>query len=39
MQTKVIGKGPLPMAGEYTAEVVLRGLAGFLEQVHPGELM
>ena len=35
LQTKVIGKGPLPMAGEYTAEVVLRGLAGFLEQVRP----
>ena len=35
LQTKVIGKGPLPMAGEYTAEIVLRGLAGFLEQVQP----
>jgi len=35
LQTKVIGKGPLPMAGEYTAEVVLRGLAGFLEQTRP----
>ena len=35
LQTKVIGKGPLPMAGEYTAEVVLRGLAGFLEQARP----
>ena len=35
LQPKVIGKGPLPMAGEYTAEIVLRGLAGFLEQVQP----
>jgi indolepyruvate ferredoxin oxidoreductase alpha subunit len=35
LQTKVIGKGPLPMAGEYTAEVVLRGLAGFLEMTKP----
>jgi len=35
LQTKVTGKGPLPMAGEYTAEVVLRGLAGFLEQTQP----
>ncbi|MDP6689884.1 MAG: indolepyruvate ferredoxin oxidoreductase subunit alpha [Alphaproteobacteria bacterium] len=35
LQTKVIGKGPLPMAGEYTAEVVLRGLSAFLEQTKP----
>ena len=35
LQTKVIGKGPLPMAGEYTAEVVLRGLSEFLSQTEP----
>lgn len=35
LQTKVIGKGPLPMAGEYTAEVVLRGLSEFLSQTKP----
>ena len=35
LQTKVIGKGPLPMAGEYTAEVVLRGLSAFLSQTKP----
>jgi indolepyruvate ferredoxin oxidoreductase alpha subunit len=28
--TKIFGKGVLPMAGEYTAEVVLAGLRGFL---------
>ncbi|HJS38084.1 MAG TPA: indolepyruvate ferredoxin oxidoreductase subunit alpha [Burkholderiales bacterium] len=27
---KVLGKGPLPMAGEYTGEVVLAGMARFL---------
>ena len=35
LQTTVIGKGPLPMAGEYTAEVVLRGLSAFLDQTKP----
>jgi len=35
LQTTVIGKGPLPMAGEYTAEVVLRGLSAFLDQAKP----
>jgi len=28
--TKLTGKGPLPMAGEYTGEVMLRGLSDFL---------
>jgi len=28
---EVAGKGPLPMAGEYTGEVVLSGVAAFLE--------
>ena len=35
LNTKVVGKGPLPMAGEYTLEVVLTGLARFLEGVVP----
>ncbi len=35
LQTKVHGKDVLPMAGEYTTETVLRGLAGFLEKVAP----
>ncbi|MDP6815275.1 MAG: thiamine pyrophosphate-dependent enzyme, partial [Alphaproteobacteria bacterium] len=35
LQTKVHGKGPLPMAGEYTAEVVLRGLSQFIEEAAP----
>ena len=35
---QVIGKGPLPMAGEYTAETVLRGVAEFVETVKPGGL-
>ncbi len=30
VDTKVYGKGILPMAGEYTGEVMLRGLAGFM---------
>ena len=30
IDTKVHGKGVLPMAGEYTGEVMLRGLAGFM---------
>jgi indolepyruvate ferredoxin oxidoreductase, alpha subunit len=34
-QTQVLGKGPLPKAGEYTAEVMLDGLAAFLAQVRP----
>ncbi|MFT5392760.1 MAG: indolepyruvate ferredoxin oxidoreductase alpha subunit [Gammaproteobacteria bacterium] len=30
LNTKLEGKGPLPMAGEYTGEVVLRGVSQFL---------
>ena len=30
LNTKLFGKGPLPMAGEYTGEVVLRGVSDFL---------
>ncbi|MEM7250750.1 MAG: indolepyruvate ferredoxin oxidoreductase subunit alpha [Pseudomonadota bacterium] len=37
LQTALFGKGPLPMAGEYTGEVVLRGVATFLEEALPGQ--
>ncbi len=30
--TRVVGKGPFPMAGEYTGEVVLRGVDAFLRE-------
>ena len=33
--TKVHGKGSLPMAGEYTGEVVLQGMASFIERAAP----
>ncbi|HUL93236.1 MAG TPA: indolepyruvate ferredoxin oxidoreductase subunit alpha [Burkholderiales bacterium] len=36
LQTKVHGKDCLPMAGEYTGEVVLTGLAKWVEAVAPG---
>ncbi len=35
LQTRVLGKGPLPKAGEYTAEVLLTGLAAFLSETRP----
>jgi indolepyruvate ferredoxin oxidoreductase alpha subunit len=35
IQTRVRGKGPLPKAGEYTAEVLLDGLATFLAEARP----
>jgi indolepyruvate ferredoxin oxidoreductase, alpha subunit len=35
IQTRVFGKGPLPKAGEYTAEVLLNGLAAFFAAVRP----
>ncbi|MFO1323697.1 MAG: indolepyruvate ferredoxin oxidoreductase subunit alpha [Burkholderiales bacterium] len=33
--TPVAGKGPLPMAGEYTVEVIARGLAKFVAEHAP----
>jgi indolepyruvate ferredoxin oxidoreductase alpha subunit len=36
--TRVVGKGPLPMAGEYTGSVVLAGLKRFFEQ-HAADLV
>jgi indolepyruvate ferredoxin oxidoreductase alpha subunit len=35
LQTQVCGKGMLPMAGEYTAAVVIRGILKFVEQYAP----
>jgi indolepyruvate ferredoxin oxidoreductase, alpha subunit len=35
MQTQVFGKGCLPEAGEYVAEVVVNGLAAYLAQTRP----
>jgi indolepyruvate ferredoxin oxidoreductase alpha subunit len=35
IQTKVYGKGMLPMAGEYTAAAVIRGVLKFVEQYAP----
>ena len=31
IQTSVLGKGPLPQSGEYTSDVLLEGLAAFLQ--------
>jgi indolepyruvate ferredoxin oxidoreductase, alpha subunit len=38
MQTRVLGKGPLPQAGEYTSDVLLEGLAAFLQDAKPNDL-
>jgi indolepyruvate ferredoxin oxidoreductase, alpha subunit len=35
MTTRVLGKGLLPRAGEYTSEVLLNGLASFLAESRP----
>jgi indolepyruvate ferredoxin oxidoreductase, alpha subunit len=35
IQTRVLGKGALPRAGEYTSEVLLKGLAAFLAEALP----
>jgi indolepyruvate ferredoxin oxidoreductase alpha subunit len=35
IRTKVLGKGPLPQAGEYTSDVLLEGLAAFLQATRP----
>ncbi len=35
IQTKVYGKGALPLAGEYSSEVLLDGLAAFLQAAKP----
>ena len=38
IQTKVYGKGPLPKAGEYASDVLLDGLAAFLQAARPAGL-
>ncbi|HEY0746553.1 MAG TPA: indolepyruvate ferredoxin oxidoreductase subunit alpha [Steroidobacteraceae bacterium] len=38
-QTQIVGKGPLPMAGEYTGAVVSVGIKSFLTQWAPQELL
>jgi len=35
IQTRVYGKGPLPKAGEYTTDVLIAGLAGFIAETRP----
>jgi indolepyruvate ferredoxin oxidoreductase, alpha subunit len=35
IQTQVLGKGPLPQAGEYSSDVLLEGLAAFLQAIKP----
>src|SRR5262249_1319948 len=35
IQTRVLGKGPLPRAGEYNSEAVINGLAAFLAETRP----
>jgi len=35
INTRVLGKGPLPKAGEYASDVLLEGLAGFLQDAKP----
>jgi indolepyruvate ferredoxin oxidoreductase alpha subunit len=32
VQTRIVGKGPLPMAGEYTGAVVIAGISKFLAE-------
>ena len=35
LQTRVLGKGPLPMAGEYTGAVLQEGIRAFVEEHAP----
>src|ERR1700741_4894394 len=35
INTRVLGKGPLPKAGEYASDVLLEGLAAFLQDARP----
>jgi indolepyruvate ferredoxin oxidoreductase, alpha subunit len=35
INTRVLGKGPLPEAGEYASDVLLEGLAAFLQDAKP----
>ena len=38
LQTRVLGKGVLPRSGEYQSDVLLSGLAGFVEAARPSGL-
>lgn len=38
LETKIHGKDVLPMAGEYTVEVILKGMAEFIEASHPPDI-
>ncbi len=38
IQTRVLGKGCLPSTGEYISDVLLKGLAGFLDEVRPAKI-
>ncbi len=38
VNTRIVGKDVLPMAGEYTSEVMIRGLVGFLDLHAPTPL-
>jgi indolepyruvate ferredoxin oxidoreductase alpha subunit len=33
--TRVLGKGPMPRSGDYSSEVMLRGIAAFLSETRP----
>ncbi|MDB6002730.1 MAG: indolepyruvate ferredoxin oxidoreductase, partial [Rhizobacter sp.] len=38
LQTRVVGKGPLPIAGEYTTAVLIKGLRAFIGDLLPSML-
>jgi len=38
IHTRVLGKGPLPKAGEYASDVLLEGLAAFLQDARPKDI-
>jgi indolepyruvate ferredoxin oxidoreductase alpha subunit len=38
LQTRIVGKGPLPRAGEYSGQVIMDGLVTFLNEWAPGLL-
>ena len=35
LQTRILGKGPLPMAGEYTGQALQEGIRAFVEECAP----
>ena len=38
INTRVLGKGPLPKVGEYASDVLLEGLAAFLQDAKPKDI-